>query len=196
MLQALSKCPWYRKVGILQYFQEVHGMHGVMGKWQMNMLASVFEKESLRVTTINNVLVPPQSTVNWELVAFPTKVHSFQHLNKASPDFCAQVAIWTPEKTKSQNSHWMCFRNWSDIYLVFYIFLGNLRHKCRVSTRHTLKIFFLALSWKWTIKSEISETLHAWILNSLFFWCSYSYLYTKIRARLIQMLTKIYFTTP
>ena len=37
----------------------------------MNMLASVFEKESLRVTTINNVLVPPQFTVNWELVAFP-----------------------------------------------------------------------------------------------------------------------------
>ena len=36
----------------------------------MNMLASVFGKENLRVTTYS-VSVPPQFTVNWETVASP-----------------------------------------------------------------------------------------------------------------------------
>ena len=29
-----------------------------------------------------------------------SEIHFFQHLNKASPDFCFQVAIWTPEENK------------------------------------------------------------------------------------------------
>ena len=45
-------------------------MYAVMGSWQMNMLASVFGKENLRVTTYS-VSVPPQFTVNWETVASP-----------------------------------------------------------------------------------------------------------------------------
>ena len=28
-------------------------------------------------------------------------MHVFQHLNKASPDFCVQVGIWTPEKNEN-----------------------------------------------------------------------------------------------
>merc|ERR1719474_2076188 len=52
------------------YFQEVYGMYAVMGSWQMDTLASVFGKENLRVTTYS-LSVPPQFTVNWEMVASP-----------------------------------------------------------------------------------------------------------------------------
>merc|ERR1711892_1404044 len=52
------------------YFQEVHGMYAVMGDWQMNMLANVFGKENLKVTTYS-VEVPPQFKLNWEMVASP-----------------------------------------------------------------------------------------------------------------------------
>ena len=41
-----------------------------MGSWQMDMLASVFGKENLRVTTYS-VSVPPTFTLNWETVASP-----------------------------------------------------------------------------------------------------------------------------
>ena len=30
-----------------------------------------------------------------------SEIHFFQHLNKASPDYCVQVAIWTPEKNEN-----------------------------------------------------------------------------------------------
>ena len=45
-------------------------MYGVMGDWQMNMLANVFGKENLKVTTYS-VSVPPQFKLNWEVVASP-----------------------------------------------------------------------------------------------------------------------------
>ena len=47
-------------------------MYGVMGSWQINMLADVFGKESLKVTTFN-VDVPPQFSLNWEMVASPSQ---------------------------------------------------------------------------------------------------------------------------
>ena len=35
---------------------------------------------------------------------FP-EIHFFQHLNKASLDYCAQVGIWTPEKKQIFKIH-------------------------------------------------------------------------------------------
>ena len=57
-----------------------------------------------------NVMYPNEACYTYQFCEiFSTLSHSvihfFQHLNKVSPDYCVQVAIWTPEKKLKFKTH-------------------------------------------------------------------------------------------
>ena len=94
------------------------------------------------------------------------------------------------------NSDFAIFWEFSQPRVIGYIssllhLFRHLRHKFRVPTRHTLKIFFSGFILKMDRKEHnFRHGSSVYFEFLFFFWCSICYLHTIIRPCLIQMLKK------
>ena len=143
-----------------------------------NQLLFTTNSETIQLLKLPNIFTHCNPAADTKVAKCPTPLTTL-----VLHSYCVVQLIWISGRTKRPKtirnvpksrlaiftSFWTFSQPRMIEFLVFCIFSGTLRHKFRVPTRHTLKIFFLALSWKLTEKSAILGTLPVWIINFHFF---------------------------